>query len=222
MSNCNYSVYKHTNKENGKVYIGITERSVNERWRSGSGYSRQTYFYNAIQKYGWDGFSHEVLFNGLSKEEAMAKEIELIAYYQSNDRKYGYNIANGGQCVGTVSEETKRKISVANTGKRRTAEQKQRMCEVQAEIHSRPEVIEKMRQAKIGHTPWNKGMTYSEPQNDKYNSSKYRPIYCITNDTAYKSISSAARELGLDFRLIHKVLKGERNQTGGYAFRYAS
>ena len=33
-----YSVYKHTNKENKKVYIGITSRQVEQRWANGHGY----------------------------------------------------------------------------------------------------------------------------------------------------------------------------------------
>ena len=69
-----YSVYKHTNKVNGKVYIGITYNKPEVRWGSnGIGYKRQL-FWNAIQKYGWDNFTHEILF----ESQAYQKEIELI------------------------------------------------------------------------------------------------------------------------------------------------
>ena len=97
-----WTVYKHTNKTNGKVYIGITRTSVDRRWRNGEGYVLQTYFYNAIKKYGWDGFSHKILFDGLTAEEAIEKEKELIAFYKSNYRRYtnpvfGYNATDGGE-----------------------------------------------------------------------------------------------------------------------------
>ena len=92
----NYTVYKHTNKRNGKVYIGITRQEVNRRWQNGTGYTG-TYFGNAIAKYGWDGFKHEVLFSGLSKEDACKMEIRLISEFQSSDRAKGYNISDGGQ-----------------------------------------------------------------------------------------------------------------------------
>lgn len=91
-----YSVYKHTNKANGKVYIGITKQDVERRWQNGHGYDG-TYFGNAISKYGWNGFTHEVLFSGLSKRAACDMERFLIIYFQSNDRERGYNIAEGGQ-----------------------------------------------------------------------------------------------------------------------------
>ena len=83
--NSNYIVYKHTSPSN-KVYIGITSQTPERRWRKdGKGYKTHIYFWNAIKKYGWNNFKHEVLFSGLTKEEAEQKEIELIAYYKSND-----------------------------------------------------------------------------------------------------------------------------------------
>lgn len=51
-----YTVYKHTNKINGKVYIGITSQNVKRRWQNGAGYYG-TYFYNAIKKI-WLEFVH--------------------------------------------------------------------------------------------------------------------------------------------------------------------
>jgi hypothetical protein len=92
-----YTVYIHKNKINGKRYIGITSQTVNNRWRNGKGYERQTYFYNAIQKYGWDNFYHYIIITDITKEKASNLEIKLIKYYNSQNPKYGYNIAKGGE-----------------------------------------------------------------------------------------------------------------------------
>lgn len=92
----NYSVYMHINKINQKKYIGITKNKPEERWLNGYGYKKQA-FYNAIQKYGWDNFEHVILFDGLSQSEACQKEIDLISYYKTNNKLYGYNISSGGE-----------------------------------------------------------------------------------------------------------------------------
>ena len=106
-----WKVYKHTNKLNGKVYIGITGQDVERRWRhNGSGYRKCLLFYRAIEKHGWDNFQHDILYDGLTKEEAEILEQKLIEEYKSNDPSAGYNIANGGN-ANSVSEETKKKIS---------------------------------------------------------------------------------------------------------------
>lgn len=111
-----YSVYKHT-FPNGKVYIGITCRKPEYRWNYGKGYARQPLLYRAICKYDWDNIKHEILFKNLTKEKAEQKEIELISFYKSNQRDFGYNIDNGGNSIGKMSEDTKNKISKKIKGK---------------------------------------------------------------------------------------------------------
>lgn len=91
-----YTVYKHTNKLNGKVYIGITKQAVARRWQNGHGYDR-AHFGNAIKKYGWDSFEHEIMFSGLTKQAACEMEQFLIIKYKSNENNFGYNILEGGQ-----------------------------------------------------------------------------------------------------------------------------
>ena len=66
MDSLNWVVYKHKNLTNGKVYIGITH-DVRKRWHgNGCAYKSNRYFWQAIQKYGWDGFSHEVIYENIS------------------------------------------------------------------------------------------------------------------------------------------------------------
>lgn len=101
----NYIVYKHTSPS-GKVYIGITGFDPKYRWlNNGKGYKDQPVFFNAIIKYGWINFKHEVLFTDLTKEEALDKEEELILKYQSYDRRFGYNISKRGAIYGEFIKE---------------------------------------------------------------------------------------------------------------------
>lgn len=101
-----YTLYKHTNLINGKVYFGLTKNTMEERAKKdGSAYKQCTYFYNAIQKYGWDNFSHEVVAELLSKEQASFYEKTMIKVYRTNEREYGYNIQPGGLHAGGMSPE---------------------------------------------------------------------------------------------------------------------
>ena len=76
--NGSYSVYVHTNKINGKMYVGITGRDVQERWKNGFCYIDSPKFYNAIKKYGWENFDHEIFAARLTESEAMRVENLLI------------------------------------------------------------------------------------------------------------------------------------------------
>jgi group I intron endonuclease len=146
-----YSVYKHT-APNGKVYIGITSADVKDRWKNGYGYYRNEHFFKAITKYGWDNIKHEVLYEGLSQEEAEKKEIELIAEYNSSDKTKGYNLTNGGECSGKHTEETKAKIKERIKGKShpQTEETKEKIRQARLGVKHTDETKAKMRDAKLG------------------------------------------------------------------------
>ena len=110
-----YTVYIHTNKITHKAYIGITSQPVEQRWgKNGCKYKNSKHFWNAIKKYGWDNFDHIVFMTDLIQEEACRIEQLLIALYNTNNAKYGYNISSGGEngfygCH--LSEEQKQKKS---------------------------------------------------------------------------------------------------------------
>ena len=114
-----WCVYKHTNKSNGKCYIGITCQKPTARWRNGDGYSGNTFFYRAIKKYTWDGFVHEILSDNLSKRDAEDIEKALIREFNSNNPAFGYNITSGGDgSVGLKhSDATREKIAESRIGR---------------------------------------------------------------------------------------------------------
>lgn len=115
-----WCVYIHINKTNNKVYVGVAKGKPEKRWgKNGYGYTRtQPVFANAIEKYTWDGFDHKILAVNLTQREAWDMEIELIAKYKSNCKRYknpsyGYNMTDGGEGSSGFkhTEETKRLLS---------------------------------------------------------------------------------------------------------------
>lgn len=97
MENKKWTIYKHTSPS-GKSYIGLTFRKPEKRWQNGCGYDIRTKMGQAIQKYGWDNFSHEIIEENIETLE-LAKEREQywIDYYDSF--RNGYNSTIGGDSV---------------------------------------------------------------------------------------------------------------------------
>lgn len=166
-----YTIYCHRNKYNNKVYIGQTCRKyLNQRWgKNGEGYSYNTHFWRAIQKYGWDNFEHTIIAKDLSKEEADELEKYYIQKYNSTDSEYGYNRSIGGQHI--VTDAAREKMSIAhkgkpawNKGKSISEETKQKISNTLTGSHLSEETRQKISKSNIGkHSnkgciPWNKGM----------------------------------------------------------------
>lgn len=126
MNKRKYCVYIHRNKVNGKRYVGVTSMKPEDRWKNGWGYYKQLIFWRAICKYGFDKFEHIVVAEQLSELDAKKLEIELIAKYNTTNRKYGYNVTDGGDHMSPKSyrvgwkhtEESKQKMSKAQKGKK--------------------------------------------------------------------------------------------------------
>ena len=174
-----YTVYQHKNKINGKVYIGITKQKPEQRWRHGQGYKSSPHFYAAIQKYGWDNFEHNILFQNLTKEEACKKEQELIAKYHSMDREFGYNSTSGGD-IFTMNKETKQKISQSMMGNKNglgrpcSEEKKKKISEAQKGKHLTEKHKQKLSEAaKNRHAPCS-----DQAKENIRKASHKKPVYC--------------------------------------------
>lgn len=93
-------IYKATNNINGKVYIGLSTKTI---WQRKSchmsemkrGRSSHLYFYRAIKKYGQDNFSWDILAETDSREKLKAMEKFYIAAYSRITELY--NMTNGGE-----------------------------------------------------------------------------------------------------------------------------
>ena len=97
-------VYQIVNKINNKVYIGITTRSLKERFNQHkySRYSMDTKFSRALKKYGIENFEIQLIEDEItSLKELYEKEKYYISKYNSYNN--GYNSTLGGDGCKTVA-----------------------------------------------------------------------------------------------------------------------
>ena len=217
-----YTVYQHKNKINGKIYIGITSQKPEDRWGSqGCNYKSSPHFYSAIQKYGWNNFEHNILFTGLTKEQACLKEQELIKEYDLMNREFGYNSTSGGD-IFVMNEETKQKISQAlvgnqnNLGHSCSEEKKKKISEAQKGREFTEEHKQKLSEAaKNRHVPCSeeKKQTLKEKSHKK-------PVYCEELNKVFESVQECGRQLGIPATNITKLCNGRGKTLKGYHLRY--
>lgn len=91
-------IYKTTNLANGKIYIGKDKNNNPAYLGSGK------ILHLAFQKYGIENFNKEILEECETLEDLNEREKYWIGFYNSTDRKIGYNIALGGNGGNTISK----------------------------------------------------------------------------------------------------------------------
>jgi len=113
------TVYIHSNKSNGKVYVGQTWLGIDFRGKFHKSDARggKTLPFNyAVRKYGWDGFDHQEVAIGVeSQTELDNLEALWIAVLSATDRDFGYNRRGGGR-GGRVPKELRQRLSEAGMG----------------------------------------------------------------------------------------------------------
>lgn len=235
-----FKVYKYTNTLNGKVYIGQTKNSLSERAQSnGRNYVESRRFYNAIKKYGWSAFVGEVLFDGLTIDEANQKEEEVIAYYHATDPKHGYNLAPGG-FNHEHSAETRRRISNA----RKQEYQDPTRNPMYGRKHTQ-EAIQKMSEKKQGsrNPMYGRHLTMEHKQKISSHKPKHvclsaeqraalsergktlwtyiaRPVYCIEDSISFPTLTAAAEHYGVSASTLQGHLAGRQHTCRQKHFTY--
>lgn len=229
-----YCVYRHTSP-NGKVYIGITCQNPVRRWANGHGYRMNPYFQNAIQKYEWDNFTHEILCSDLTKEEACELEIELISFHKNNNDEDGYNISSGGEATSAGikhSEDARRKMSECRLGekhpfygKKLSEEHRRKLSEAHKGYKPTPEECRQRSERQIGEKNHNYGKHLSEETRNKMRES-HRKYVIVQMDmdgvviATFPTTRVAATAIGGHATAIAAVCRGKHKSTAGYRWKY--
>lgn len=99
-------IYIIKNTVSDKVYVGQTKVSLKLRFQNHLSAARNGKDYiigKAIRKYGEDKFYIELL-EECTVEELNEREKYWIAFFNSTDNRFGYNISIGGNVIRTTKE----------------------------------------------------------------------------------------------------------------------
>jgi group I intron endonuclease len=171
-------IYRITNKINGKTYIGQHKyKKLNDSYM-GSG----RLIIKAIKKYGIENFEKEILEFDIPNVDLANDWEQMYILFERAKGKAEYNIANGGNGKGTVSEVTKRKLSEINKGmnnpnygKHPSDETKRKICESNKGKHKgnlSEEHRKKISNRLKGENNPNYGKHFSEDHKRKISESK--------------------------------------------------
>lgn len=218
-------IYKITNCFNGKIYVGQTVRSLNERW---SDHKRDALngvdypFHFAIRKYGAENFILKIIDFADSIKELNEKEslwIKTLNSLSKNNK--GYNILEGGLALSNINAEptinltTNKEFASAKemakyyhfsydfTLKLLNGHKRQKNGEI-----FRYKDLKKQKQAEIrmSFVPFHKAL----PKN----------IICLNTNEFFTSITDASKKLGINRASISNHLTGRSKSAGGFCFKY--
>ena len=223
-----YTVYVHISP-NGKRYYGTTKLKVKKRWRRGNGYKNNKYFTEAIEKYGWDNFEHIIVAKGLPKDDAYWLEEELIKAWDTTNRDKGYNIEKGGKYGAKGlkrSEEAKKKMSESRPdisgennpmyGKHHTEETRKKLSKANSGKHPSEEARKKMSKARIGKHHSEETKNKMKENNIGKSNPNAKAVICITTKRIFHTAKEGGEYYNCDYGTISKCCKGKYKSSGKY------
>ena len=188
---------------NGKAYIGITNRTVSQRFSehvalSKSG-KRGSAIHHAIRKFGESSVQVETL--GSADWDSL-KLMEISAISGQNTRPpYGYNLTKGGDGVVGFDAITRAKMGAANIGRIPTEAVRLKISEAQKGRKASQKARENISTARVG-------MVFSAAHKDSLSAARNR--YVANNPAAVMSDATRARMAAVKTGLSHTAETREK------------
>lgn len=156
-------IYKITNIVNNKVYIGLTTKTLEKRWKGhlnsiNSKTKSSRYLYSSMKKHGINNFKIEEIEKCENINALFSKEIYWIKKYNSNNKNFGYNLSSGGE-INIPNKETLELMSIKGKERWNNPEFKKKM-------------IRALTGVKKSGEPHNKGKHLSDETKDKISKSR--------------------------------------------------
>jgi group I intron endonuclease len=210
-------VYKVTNKETEDIYVGITTKSLEDRKKdhlkkskNGKSYA----FQNAIATYGIDNFRWEQIDTAVTTDELAQKEKEYILEY--NSKEEGYNSDSGGGIQKTVYQYD------IITGK--LVDKYTNLTDASAVIGLNKKDLSSVC---LSVNKFSKGFYWSYEFKEHYKPNKDKRKKCVQQYSLdgklideFTSVAEASKKTNCNKTSITKVCRRERNQCGGFSWKY--
>jgi group I intron endonuclease len=197
-------VYQALNTENGKRYVGATEKGLRVRKRKHLANAKRGQsgkFYTALRKHGPAAFTFSALTECRDFWHALEEERRLIAELQPE-----YNLTDGGGGVKGLrfSADARARMSAA-ARKRWDARP--------------PDVIAsyKMNKPKLSLDAWRASR---HECGRKLREKVRRPVRCLSDGENYQSCADAARRYGISTASVVLYCQGKVRSKAGLQFEY--
>lgn len=209
-------VYKVTNLETGEAYIGATTKSIEERKadhiqkaNKGTG----SYFHEAMATYLPEDFSWEQIDTAYSLNELAKKEKQYIIQYDSKEK--GYNSDSGGGFKKTVYQYNEEGVLIASYDGLKEVEtilnyDKRRVSTACANANL----------WKGSFWSYSKDSTFSTNV-DSRKKKVFQYNYNGELVADFVSVAEASRKSGLSKTCISRCCRGERENSGGFIWKYS-
>ena len=210
-------IYKAQNLISGKVYIGITSKSIEERKKDHlqkSGKGNGSYFQEDIASYGAEAFIWEQIDTAIDINELAEKERQYILKYNSFEN--GYNQDSGGGFQKNVYQYN----STDGT-----------LVAVFESLQSAASAVNASRTS-ISNTCLSQNKTckgfywsynLTEPFIIEVDLRKKKVVqYDLEGKqiAIFESVAEASRQTGVSKTCISRCCRGEREQSGGFLWKY--
>lgn len=215
LSNC--TIYKVENIFTGEVYVGSTTKSLTERkndhlQKSNNG--SDGYFHQAISTYGIDAFTWTKVCSASSQNELAEREVEYILMYDSFQN--GYNSDRGGGFKKAVYQYNTESGELVNS-----------YNDLTSAANAVNATKTGISNACLNYNKTCKGFGWSYSSTFELNSTldlRKKTVNQISFEgefvACYDSVSEASRITGISKTCITRCCRGEREQTGGFFWKY--
>lgn len=227
---CRNVIYRITNKENGRVYIGKTERSFRRRYGAKWWDAKHNRALKAdLDIYGKDAFAVDIFAHDLDPKE-LTKIEEFLIFSNDSLHPNGYNLMKASFGPEKISEETRALMSKAQLGRKHSEEAKKKISAAnkgfarggpQKGTPKSKEHRAKLAASQLGR----KRNQISRKKTGKINSTKARRVSQVDLITGaeikqFHSISDAAREMAVGGSSIIDTCRGNQKSAAGYGWKY--
>lgn len=216
----NGTIYRVSNRMNGKVYIGQTQRAFKSRIKQhlalAAKGSVKSALHKAINKYGVSAFCFMPIHVDIpTVSELNALESFYIELYKSFGSG-GYNLTTGGESY-IRSNETRQKMSLVNIGRPVSIETRKLISDKAKNRKHSAETKELMSKILIGNKRSDASIfsNLNEDRADKTVHEFMHPLHGVIKTFP----ADLAKRFNLRVSACHKLVAGEYKGTNGWSIK---